>query len=138
MKNLNVSHDVFSGDCVAVLLETPEHSYYQIEVNPDGKVFDADRQSGIDPQWESQTQVRSRRSHDFWEVELRIPVVGANAGAADPVHNVVGAKPDAENPWYFTVGRTRAHGEHREVSAFVPTGSSTYHESARFARLIIK
>lgn len=138
MQHLNVADDIFGGDCVAVLLETPEHSYYQIEVAPNGKMFDADRKFGIDKTWDSLAQTKTRRGKDFWEVEVRIPVVTADEGAADPVHNVVGAKPTADSPWYFTVGRARVRGAEREVFAFVPTGNSTYHDRAKFARLAIK
>jgi hypothetical protein len=138
MPHLNVTDDVFGGDCVAILLETPDHSYYQIEIGPDGKVFDADRKFGIDKTWASLAQVRTQRGKDYWEVEVRIPVVTTDEGAADPIHNVVGSKPTRENPWYFTVGRARVRGTQRDLSAFVPTGNPTYHDRKKFARLVIE
>lgn len=138
MKHLNAADDIFSGDSVAILLETPAHSYYQIEINPDGKVFDADRRFGIDKQWDSLAQVKTERGADYWQVEVRLPVVTGDEGAADPLHSVVGSKPSLDNPWYFNIGRVRVRGSQRAVSAFVPTGSSTFHDRKKFARLVIE
>ncbi len=38
MKKLNIAGDVHNGDCVAISIETPLHSYYHLEINPDGTI----------------------------------------------------------------------------------------------------
>jgi len=142
MHKLYVTPDVWGGDSVAILLESPFHSYYQIETNPDGKVFDADRQYGrVKSKWNSQVKVRTERGKDFWRVVMRIPVLTEEEGAGDPLHNVVGNKPSAAAPWYFNVGRVRVRGPNeadRTAYTFSPTGGNTYHVKDRFGRLEIR
>jgi hypothetical protein len=40
MKQLQVTQNVFDGDNIVISLETPLHSYYHLEINPDGSVAD--------------------------------------------------------------------------------------------------
>lgn len=142
MEDLYVTPDVWGGDSVAILLETPYHAYYQIEVNPDGQIFDADRQYGrVKAQWSSQVKTEQERGDDFWRVIVRIPVVPVAEGQADPHHNVVGPKPTAENPWWFNVGRARVRGpneDDRTIYSFNSTDSTGYHKTDRFARLEVR
>lgn len=112
MKKLRVAPDVVGGDFVAVSLETPNHTYYHLEV-------------------------KTEQGTDFWRVQLRIPVVGDAEANADPKHRVAGAKPTNEAPWFFNVGRMRMVGlEKPEQQAFSPTGGS-WHLPARFGKLVV-
>lgn len=139
MENLFVSKDIWGGDSVAVLLETPIHSYYQLEFNPDGDLFDADREYGkVQQGWSSHAKIETERGDDFWRVKVRIPVVtDPSEGALDPVNFVVGTKPTEENPWYFQVGRVRIRDGEKKAYTFMSTGK-TYHDLKRFGRLEIK
>ncbi len=94
---LVASPSVHGGDSVAVYLETPQHRYYHIEVNPDGVVVDGNP----GPNWESLADVKTERGPDFWKVLLRIPTVGLEEANSDPHHRVSGSKPTSEAPWYF-------------------------------------
>ena len=138
MKNLFVTEDVWGGDSVAILLETPSHAYYQIEVNPDGKLFDADRKIGLRTRWKSQAEVKTERGKDHWRVTVRVPIVEPVQGSMDPNHNVVGPKPSAEAPWHFNVGRARVRGQSKTAYTFSPTGTRTYHVPDKFGKLEIR
>lgn len=134
MKKLNVSSDVHNGDNVVVSLETPAHSYYHIEVNPEGVV--AEGNPG--PNWKSLAEVTTARTHDSWRVRLRIPVVGEAEAHADPRHRVAGKKPTPQAPWYFNVGRLRVLDfKQPELQAFSPTKAG-WHVPEKFARLQIE
>lgn len=136
MKNLFVTGDVWGGDSVAVFLETPTHAYYQIEVNPEGKIFDAYRPPGAaDPGWSSLAQVKTTRGDDFWSVNIRIPVVSDADGEGDPKHFVIGAKPTKEQPWHFNVYRIRVRDWKKNAYGFSPTIKGGYHVPSKFARL---
>ena len=67
MKNLFVTDDVWTGDSIAIQLETQGHAYYQIEVNPDGKIFDADRHGRLNQRWKSNATVETERGARFLE-----------------------------------------------------------------------
>lgn len=137
MENLFVSRDIWGGDSVAILMESPSHSYYQIELNPDGEVFDADRQHGpVRAAWDSRIDVETERGADFWRVLARFPVVPEAEGVLDPNNFVVGDKPGPEAPWFFNVGRVRIRGGDKTAYTFSPTGG-TYHNVNRFGRLEI-
>jgi hypothetical protein len=138
MENLYVTDDVWTGDSVAVQLETQGHAYYQIEVNPDGKIFDADRHGRLNQRWESNATVETERGDDSWSVVVRIPVVDAEEGAADPNHHVVGVKPGMDNPWYINVGRTRVRSSGKTTWSFPHTGKRSYHVPERFAKMVIE
>jgi hypothetical protein len=138
MENLFVTDDVWSGDSVAILLETQGHAYYQIEVNPDGIVFDADRHGRMNQRWKSNATVETERGADFWSVIVRIPVVNAEEGAADPNHHVVGAKPGMDSPWYMNVGRSRVRPSGKTSWSFPHTGTHSYHVPERFAKMVIE
>jgi len=133
MKSLNASKDVYSGDNVAVSLATPVHSYYHIEINPDGVIVDGNP----GPNWKSLAEVKAERGSDSWRVRLRIPVVGGAEAEADPRHRVAGPKPTAQEPWYFNVGRRRALNLTKpELQAFSPTGAG-WHVPEKFGKLQI-
>lgn len=138
MENLKVTADVWTGDSVAILLESPSHSYYQIEVNPAGQVYDADRGGPVGARWQSQVRVEPERGDDYWRVRVRIPVVSPAAAASDPNHNVAGPAPTAEHPWYFNIGRTRMRESGNSGYMFSPTGQRGYHDVDKFGKLVIE
>lgn len=139
MDNLLAAHNVWSGDSVAILLETPDAAgYYQIEINPDGKVFDAHRRpGGLYKTWSSGAEVDAHRADDHWRVTVRLPIVSAADGEGDPNHYVVGNKPTADAPWFFNVGRARVRlgDDDKQAYAFIPTGDGGYHVPEKFAKL---
>lgn len=61
MKQLQVSPDVYSGDNLAISIETPLHSYYHLEINPDGKIVDGNP----GPDWQSLAEVYTEPGKDF-------------------------------------------------------------------------
>ncbi|MBL7222964.1 MAG: DUF4838 domain-containing protein, partial [Candidatus Brocadiae bacterium] len=125
---------LFMGDVVEILIETDSHSYYQIAINPAGAVCDLDRQApkGKWWQWASKAQVATHVGQGYWAVEARIPVVERTN---DPLHQVVGRKPTESLPWHFNVCRQRMREGNVEHSAFSPTGTKTFHEVMKFAKL---
>lgn len=132
MKQLRVAKNVFEGDNIAISLETPLHSYYHLEISPDGTV--ADGNPG--PDWQSLAEVKAERGDDSWRVRVRIPIVGADEASSDPRHRVGGAKPTADAPWYFNVGRYRVVDlDKSELQAFSPTKRG-WHQPARFGKLL--
>lgn len=134
MKKLVVANDVIGGDYVAVSLETPNHTYYHLEINPDGQLLEGDPSGN----WKSLAEVKAKKGEDFWLVQLRIPTVGEAEFEADPKHRVAGAKPTKESPWFFNVGRLRSAGlEIPEQQAFSPTGAS-WHLPAKFGKLEVE
>jgi hypothetical protein len=134
MKKLNIATDVFDGDYLAVSLETPNHSYYHLEINPDGRIDEGDPAG----KWKSLAEVKTEKGADFWRVQLRIPVVGDAEANSDPNHRVAGAKPTPAAPWFFNVGRMRLAGlEAPEQQAFSPTGGS-WHITTKFGKLEIR
>ena len=134
IKGLVVAADVVSGDYVAISLETPNHTYYHLEINPDGQLTEGNPSGN----WKSLAEVKTEKGADFWRVQLRIPVVGDAEASADPRHRVAGAKPTEAAPWFFNIGRLRNVGlESSEQQAFSPTGGS-WHIPAKFGKLEIK
>lgn len=134
MKNLKVSRDVYSGDHVVVLLETPFHSYYHLAINPSGVIVEGDP----GPNWKSLAEVATEQARDSWRVRLKIPVVRDAEARSDPRHRVAGQKPTAQAPWHFNVGRLRALDLQKpETQAFSPTRAG-WHLPEKFAKLQIE
>ena len=132
MHKLVVASDVVSGDYVAISLETPDHSYYHLEINPDGQLAEGNPSKN----WKSLADIKTKKGADFWQVQLRIPVVDEAEANSDPRHRVAGAKPTKAAPWFFNVGRLRLAGlEVPEQQAFSPTGGS-WHIPAKFGKLL--
>lgn len=144
MDRMQVTNNVWGGDSVAILIETPFHAYYHIELNADGDLYDADWSLGRSrsmANWSSLATIETERGADFWRVVVTVPVVPENEGMNDPLHFVVGEPPTKEDPWYFNVGRTRGGiraGEERQRSLFNPTLGGNFHQPLKFARLVIE
>ncbi len=129
---------IWQGDVVELLLETTQHSYYQLAVNPAGAVMDLDRITGREPAWTAQAQVATQIGAGEWTLEMRIPVVDPAGGQLDPLHGVVGRKPTEWYPWYINVCRQRVRDSETELSAWSPTGQSNFHEVLKFGKLYVR
>jgi len=134
MKNLQSSSDVHSGDYIAITIETPEKSYYILEITPDGVVVDGDPGPR---RWKSLAQIKTEKGPDSWSMQVRIPTVGSEEAAADPNHRVAGVKPTKEAPWFINVGRKRSISTGDELQAFSPTGAG-WHKAEKFGKFIIE
>ncbi len=126
---------MFKGDYVEVLLETQNHSYYQIAVNPAGAIFDADLKGGTNLAWSSSAQIAVFKGDTFWSVEMRIPVGDAMDGGVDPMKSVEGYYPSDLYPWAFNVCRQRVSSTETERSAWSPTGMNAFHVPLKFGTL---
>lgn len=134
MQHLVISSDVRGGDNLAISLETPLHAYYHMEINPAGAIV----QGNPSGDWKSLAEVTAHRDADSWRLKIRIPTVNAAEAASDPKHRVAGAKPTAEQPWYFNVGRQRVVDlKSPELQAFSPTRKG-WHVPPKFGRLIVE
>ena len=127
---------LWHGECIEILLETEENSYYQIAISPSGAVADLNRANGrMDFGWDSQAEVGTHIGEDYWTAEVRIPVTESKN---DPLHQVIGRRPLNDLPWYFNICRQRVAGDERELSAFSPTGEARFHVPSKFAKLYYK
>ena len=145
MENLYVSAtenedaNVFNGDHIELLLETPVHSYYQIAVSPVGALFDMDREDGnYKSTWSSAIEAAADRGEGYWSLELRVPIAGENAKTVDALNGIAGAKPVEGAPWYFNLCRQRTRGNESRYSAFSPTGRGSFHVLDKFGTLTVK
>lgn len=127
---------LLDGDHVTLLIETSSRSYYEISVNPAGAVYDLDRAPGGRGEgWSSGAQVAVHRGADRWSIEMRLPIVGAEAFTLDPTKGIDGARPKELFPWHFNLGRSRIRDGNIERTAFSPTGREDFHVPEKFAKL---
>ena len=121
MKNLVSADPVYEGDYIAVVLETPLYSQYILHIGPTGKIAEGNPKVG---RWYSLSEVKTEKGADFWRLQIRIPIVGAEEAEADPNHRVAGEKPTADKPWYFMIGRNRKRGSEAVLQGFstIPKG----------------
>lgn len=126
---------IWDGDTVEILLETQNHSYYQIAINPAGIVTDLDRSNNQRQfGWTSHAEITTEHGNDYWRVIVRIPIVGEDS--VDHLNNVIGRVPTGLHPWYFQIGRNRERGTDRQLSAFSATGNpNNFHGIEKFGRL---
>ncbi len=129
--------NLFSGDAVEILIETPVHAHYQLAISPSGAIVDLDRRQGLNNMWSSNAEIAAHQGPDYWSLEIRIPAAGESVGDIDPLNGVAGNKPTLDAPWHFNVCRMRtgADRSQREASALAPTGSSSFHLPWFFARI---
>lgn len=130
MKNLLVpakksgDFELWNGDFIELLLETPATAYYQITIDPSGHVVDLDRSEGFNDEWKSGAEVATSRGADSWTVEVRIPPAGNMAAEIDPLTGVAGDLPTVLEPWYANVCRSRPRDGKTELTAWSPTGGN--------------
>ena len=120
------------GDAIEVLIETESHSYYQIAISPSGAVVDSDRGASRDKwfSWDSNAEVATHIADDHWIIEMRLPIT---EDENDPLHQVIGHKPNKSLPWHINICRQRIRGDASEYSAFSPTGTIGFHDVMKFA-----
>ena len=120
------------GDAVELLLETESRSYYQIAISPSGAVVDLDRGASRDKwfSWDSNAEIATHIADDHWTIEIRLPIT---QDENDPLHQVIGRRPDKSLPWHINVCRQRIREDGAEYSAFSPTGTDGFHEVMKFA-----
>ncbi len=134
---------IWNGDAVEILLETADHAYYQIVINPAGAQVSLDRGYGIidglNRLWLPDAEIATYFAQDGWQLEVRIPPVRPPGGPAhDPLRGVVGRPPTPDHPWFFNLCRQRIRPDAVEVTAFSPTGSGGFHNVAAFSKLILE
>ncbi len=136
VKNLAPAVDVYSGEFIAITIETQLHRHYILEINPDGLILDGDPTRG----WKSLAEAKPERGEDFWRLTVRIPVVGKEEALADPKHRVAGEKPTPESPWYINIGREIQKKDDRkhEIQLFSPSQKTGWHDPVYFGKLEIK
>lgn len=125
---------ILDGDTIEILLETEQHAYYQIVINPAGAVADADRRdSGKGQwQWDSNAEVGTYVGDGFWRAEVFIPVVDESD---DPFLHVVGRRPTESLPWHFNIGRQVVSPGGKQYFSYSPTSSTNFHVPREFAVL---
>ena len=153
MANLNITAQkdgdeaLWFGDSVDILLETHQHAYYQVGLNPAAAMVDADREKRVDLDWSSGAEVATHRHGGRWTAEIRIPVAGPTSRAPDPLQGVdadssqgvAGSKPSSNLPWFFNVCRQRVReGKEKQLQAFSPTGEPRFHVREKFGELYVK
>ena len=141
LTNAVTRHDdlaLFESEHVEIMLETQNHSYYQLAISPGGGLFDADWKKGLDTLWNSNAEVATHVDGDTWTAEIRIPVANPTQEKIEPMLCVAGNKPTASAPWYFNVCRQSFHGQEVENSAFSPTGSGRFQAPLKFAKLYMR
>lgn len=129
---------IWNGDLIEILLETQNHSYYQLAISPDGKLVDLDRKNGLTMLWASNAEVATQRDDTGWTIEIRIPIADEMQRNLDALNGLSGRLPTKTYPWYFNVCRQRDRDGERDFSAFSPTGKSGFHHPLKFGRLLAR
>lgn len=123
---------IWQGDAIEIQIATETHSYYQIAISPAGHVVDLDRGAPKSQWfgWDAKAEVATHIADDHWIVEIRIPVT---QDENDPLHQVIGRKPNQSLPWHINICRQRIRDDGTELSALSPTGTDGFHEPMKFA-----
>ncbi len=128
--------NVWLGDFVEILLETPVHQYYQITISPSGWLLDSDRAHGLNSLWSSGAIVATDQGEGYWSIEIQLPAAGEEAREIDPDSGISGRKPDADAPWHFNLCRQRIRASEWEGSAFSPTGRKHFHDLFKMGAIV--
>ena len=138
LANTATKHDdmvIFDAESVEILLETQNHSYYQLAISPAGALIDIDRREGMNTLWSSGAEVAAHVGEDGWSVEVRVPVADPSQADVDPTNGVAGRMPSETYPWFFNVGRQTVRANGLERSTFSPTGTPGFHVPKKLAKL---
>jgi hypothetical protein len=77
---------IWQGEHLELLIETDQHSYYQIVLNPAGARIDLDR--GVAKSkwydWSSQAEVATHIGDDYWSVEMKLPITKSDEDPPPP------------------------------------------------------
>lgn len=130
---------IFLGDFLELHIETQEHAYYQIVLNPAGELVDIDRgDQGIDYDWSSGAEAAAFRGKGHWAIELRIPVIDPAEAALEPDGDgVVGLRPTRQLPWYINICRQRVRGDTTSRYALSPSGKRGFHSREALGRFYV-
>ncbi|MFA7158982.1 MAG: DUF4838 domain-containing protein [Kiritimatiellia bacterium] len=115
----NDDPDILNDDAVEIYLETPEHSYFKIVVNSEGKIYDESQDVSIVERdtlpllWNPGIKAAVCRDKYRWMAEILIPT--KDFGTLGP---------DQAYPWGINVGRTRRAGGEPEIFTIAPTGQA--------------
>ncbi|MCA1808446.1 MAG: DUF4838 domain-containing protein [Lentisphaerae bacterium] len=114
---------IWNGDTLEIFIETQNHSYYQIALNPAGAMIDLDQYFKNRTEWSSEAKYAVDTGDDYWSVEMEIPVADEMQSENLPDLLVSGSKPAKDDPWHINIGRVRnrENGE-SEVSMFAVIG----------------
>jgi hypothetical protein len=136
VKKLAPASDVYSGEFIAITIQTQLHTHYMLEINPDGLIMEGNPARG----WESAAEAKPERGEDFWRLTVRIPVVGQDEFDADPNNRVAGFKPTAKAPWYINIGRfiQKSTDGKDEIQLFSVSKKGAWHTPEYFGKLEIK
>lgn len=127
---------LLEGDHLTLLIETPSRSFYEISINPAGAVYDIDHApGGRGLAWSSGAKAAVHRAADRWSIEMRLPVIGAEAFTLDPTKGIDGERPKELFPWHFNLGRSRVRNAQTERTAFSPTSKTDLRVPEKFAKL---
>ncbi|MGM0601571.1 MAG: DUF4838 domain-containing protein, partial [Candidatus Rifleibacteriota bacterium] len=129
---------ILNGDRIEIMLDTGYNSYYRMVINPAGALLDIDMAQGEEKgiKWDSNAEAASYIGDGFWSAELRIPLVPAKEGAADPLHDVVYRRsPTKQWPWYFNIARIRVRDNNVQKSAFSVGEDGDYLNTLMFGKL---
>lgn len=128
---------IFYGDTIEVLIETDEHSYYQIVLNPAGAINDLNRGNPKNSwyEWKSQTELEAQVGNDYWTIEAVIPV---DQDSDDPNHVVAGKKPTEANPWHINICRQRMRNNEPAYSCWSVSKSKGFHDVMKFGKVYVK
>jgi hypothetical protein len=146
-KNLNIATRtrddaaIWNGDLIELHLETQNHSYYALVINPAGTLVDLDwKDKKRETAWNSKAEVATQIDDKGWTIEIRIPVVDEQEAEIVELgkNGVMGRQPTKLYPWYMNLIRQRVRGTEKECSAYSPTGTTGFHNPAKFARLSSK
>ena len=142
MKSIKLGDKVWEGDSIVLLLESPYHSYYQIEVAPDGRIFDADRAGYVVTNWKSMADANIETGKDHWAAEITIPIalIGEEGAEADPMNYVVSSRVEPGQEWFFNLARRRPReGDRHSLSAtyVLCKGAYEIHVPDEFVRLVM-
>lgn len=146
MESIKIGESVWEGDSIVLIIESPYHSYYQIEVDPNGRIFDADRSTIV--RWQSMADVKVEKGDDYWRAIISIPValVGEEGAEGDPMNYVVAPRIQPGSEWFFNLARRHPReGDHRHSlqETYVLCREEgrlnrTIHNPDIFAKLIFK
>jgi tetratricopeptide (TPR) repeat protein len=80
--------------------------------------------------WDSNAEVATHLADDHWTIEIRLPIT---QDENDPLHQVIGSRPNKSLPWHINICRQRIREDGAEYSAFSPTGAEHFHDVMKFA-----
>lgn len=142
MGSIKVGENVWDGDSIVLLIESPYHSYYQIEVDSNGRLYDADREGFVVPAWYSMADVKVEKGKDYWAAKVTLPIaiLGEEGAEGDPMNYVVSSRIKPGQEWFLNIGRRRPRDNARKTYVLGAGGGGGRSMLARdaFSKLVFK